>query len=86
MLSHYDLQLLFEMFLKMLHIEQNTRQYFLVLFNMISFLTAELQLSDMHHEGTQEVPVQFHALHDSQYSRSLSGHLSLTEIDPNTIE
>ena len=35
------------MFLKTLHIEQNTRKYFLVLFNKISFLTAELQLSCM---------------------------------------
>jgi len=37
----------------MLHIEQNTRQYFLVLCNMISFLTTEMQISGMHHEGTK---------------------------------
>jgi len=34
-MSHYDLKLLVEMFLKMLHIEQNTRQYLLVLCNVI---------------------------------------------------
>jgi len=45
--------LLFEMFLKILHIEQNTRQYFLVLCNVIRFLTAELQLSGMCHDGTE---------------------------------
>lgn len=37
----------------MLHTEQNTRQYFPVPCNMISFLTEEMQLSGMHHEGTQ---------------------------------
>ena len=52
MVSHYDLELLLDMFLKMLHIEQNTRQHFLILCNMISLLTAQLQLSCMHHDST----------------------------------
>ena len=41
------------MSLKMLHIEQNTRQYFLVPCNVISLLIAQLQLSGMHHDSTQ---------------------------------